>query len=59
MDKMIMTDLPSYKKAFENDLYLNLREVLNDLKDYINENKSEDLLEYKNILIEEYQTKLR
>ena len=58
MDSMIMKELPGYKKAYENDLYLNLSNVLNDMKKYIN-NNNDSLLEYKETLIEKYKTKLR
>lgn len=58
MDKMISSVYPNYKEEFENDLYLNLRNVLVNIGTYIMED-NDDLLNYKNKIIDMYSTKLK
>ena len=58
MDKMISSVYPNYKEEFENDLYLNLRNVLVNIGTYIMED-NDDLLNYKNKIIDTYSTKLK
>lgn len=59
MDKMLTAMYPDYKEEFENDLYLNLRQVLIEIGTYVMDNNKGDLLKYKNKIINKYSTKLK
>ena len=58
MDKMITSVYPEYKKDFNNDLYLNLRQVLIEIGTHV-VIEDKNLLSLKQEIINNYSTKLK